>query len=221
MKATSLLESQHRQAFALIDELEKPGADRKELSERLATALLAHMVIEEEIFYPQTEKLQRELVQHNEEEHEAQVVVLERLRATPAADEHFASRLQALKVLLQHHVNQEEGILFPTVNRALSAEKNAHLGQQMKVRFDHVAKAGHAGALKLRMVEAVRRAPSGIVAIGIASILGGKKEKGSRSSSEKAPPSSERGSRSSSDEAPPSSERGSRSGSEQAPKSKA
>ena len=51
MKATSLLESQHRQAFALIDDLEKPGANSKELSERLATALLGHMVIEGEVFY--------------------------------------------------------------------------------------------------------------------------------------------------------------------------
>lgn len=166
MRATSLLESQHRQIAALIEELEKPAADRRSLSERLATALFAHMVIEEEIFYPQAEKVQRELVQQGAEDHEADVVTIERLAASDADDERFAARLQVLKGQLQQHVNKEEGILFPAVNRSFTPEKNAHLGVQMKARFEQLLKAGHAGALKLRMAEAARRAPAGIVALG-------------------------------------------------------
>jgi len=167
MRATALLESQHREICTLIDELEKPGVDRKGLSERLATALIAHMVIEEEIFYPQTEKLLREVVQQGSEDHETEIPAIERLLATPADDERFWARLRVLKVLIQLHVNKEEGILFPTVNRSFTTEKNAQLGQVMKARFDQVVKAGHFGALKLRMAEAVKRAPGGIVALAV------------------------------------------------------
>ncbi|MFO0588395.1 MAG: hemerythrin domain-containing protein [Polyangiaceae bacterium] len=187
MKATALLESQHKQIAALIEELERPGADRKSLVDRLATSVLAHMVIEEEIFYPQAEKVHRELALHGAEDHESEIPVLERLAATPASDERFAVRLQALKVLIQHHVDEEEGFLFPAVNRAIPSEKNAHLGHQMKARFEQVSKQGHAAALKLRTEEAEKRAPGGITALGGAKTEAGKgtSEKGKKGEAEK------------------------------------
>ena len=51
MKATSLLEKQHRKVESLFKKLSGKSAST-ELVEELASNLAAHMAIEQDIFYP-------------------------------------------------------------------------------------------------------------------------------------------------------------------------
>ncbi len=54
MNAIDLLETQHKETLELFNMLQDstPGTERKQAYAQLKASLLAHRVIEEEIFYP-------------------------------------------------------------------------------------------------------------------------------------------------------------------------
>jgi hemerythrin-like domain-containing protein len=142
MKATSLLEKQHRKVKAIFNKLEKGRGEPLELLAELANDLAAHMTIEQEIFYPAVQKLDDSLVREAYEEHALGEVALKRLLATDPDSDSFKARVVACKELIEHHVEEEEGELFPKVERKLGDEKLLALGKEMKARFDEVVEAG-------------------------------------------------------------------------------
>ena len=146
MKATALLEKQHRKVEALFKKLSSGKGDLGAVAVELANDLAAHMVIEQEIFYPKAKAVKKDLVLESYEEHAIARFALERLLATKPEDESFQARVTALKELIEHHVEEEEEDLFPKVNKALAAELEA-MGKQMKARFDEVVEEGYASAL--------------------------------------------------------------------------
>jgi len=145
MKATDLLEQQHRKVEGIFAKLEGDDdgqrAAKQELVEELANDLAAHMTIEQELFYPAVHAIDAKLVAESLEEHALAELGLRRLLAAGSA-EAFKARVTALKELIQHHVKEEEHDLFPEVEKAMDADKLDELGAQMKTRFDAVVEAG-------------------------------------------------------------------------------
>lgn len=147
MDATKLLEKQHRKVETILKKLERGNAAAEELVAELANNLAAHMAIEQEIFYPAIQSVDRKLILESFEEHALAEVSLKRLLATdPEADE-FKARVTALRELIQHHVEEEESDLFPKVEKALGEDKLAQLGTQMKRRFAEVLDEGFEAAV--------------------------------------------------------------------------
>lgn len=146
MKATSLLEDQHRKVEALFEKLESGGSDADVLEE-LANSLAAHMAIEQDIFYPAIKEVDSDLVNESFEEHSIAEVALKRLLATDDGDDSFDARVTALKELIEHHVEEEEEQLFPAVEKALSEETLEKLGTVMTRRFEEVMSAGFEAAV--------------------------------------------------------------------------
>jgi hemerythrin superfamily protein len=145
MKATDLLEQQHRKVEGIFAKLEGEDdgqrAAKQALVEELANDLAAHMTIEQELFYPAVHAIDAKLVAESLEEHALAELGLRRLLAAGSA-EAFKARVTALKELIQHHVKEEEHDLFPEVEKAMDADKLDELGAQMKTRFDAVVEAG-------------------------------------------------------------------------------
>ena len=146
MKATSLLEDQHRKVEALFEKLETGGNDAAVL-EQLANSLAAHMAIEQDIFYPAIKSVDADVVNESYEEHALAELELKRLLATDPEDEAFQARVTTLKELIEHHVEEEEEELFPAVEKALSADTLEKLGKVMARRFDEVLSAGFESAV--------------------------------------------------------------------------
>lgn len=146
MKATDLLESQHRKVEALFQKLESDGFDAAILEE-LANSLAAHMAIEQDIFYLAIKEVDAELVNESYEEHSLAEVALKRLLSTEPDDDAFDARVTALKELILHHVEEEEEELFPEVENVLSEETLSRLGTVMSRRFDEVFAAGFAASV--------------------------------------------------------------------------
>jgi len=142
MDATKLLEKQHRKVEAIFKKLERGSSEAAELVETLANDLAAHMTIEQEIFYPAVQSVDRDLISESFEEHALAEVSLKRLLATDPEAEEFKARVVALKELIQHHVEEEESELFPKVRKALGDDRLSKLGKEMKVRFEEVAEQG-------------------------------------------------------------------------------
>jgi hemerythrin-like domain-containing protein len=143
MKATTLLEQQHKRVKLIFKKLENGRAEAGPLLTELANDLVAHMAIEHEIFYPAVEALDRDLISEAFEEHALGEIALKRLLSTDPEDENFKARVVAAKELIEHHVKEEEEELFPKVEKKLGDERLEELGKQMKARFNEVREAGY------------------------------------------------------------------------------
>jgi hemerythrin-like domain-containing protein len=153
MKATALLESQHRKVEALFKKLENGRADPIATLEELANSLAAHMAIEQEIFYPRIKSVDADVVNESYEEHAVAELTLKRLLMTDPKEEAFLARVTTLKELIEHHVKEEEQELFPAVEKKLDEDELAQLGKAMKARFDEVFEAGFAAAVPKGMAK--------------------------------------------------------------------
>jgi iron-sulfur cluster repair protein YtfE (RIC family) len=161
MKATALLEKQHRKVEALFKKLDGGKGDLHAIAIDLATDLAAHMVIEEEIFYPAVKAVKPDLVLESYEEHAIARYALKRLLAADSHAESFAAKVTALKELIEHHVQEEESDLFPKVNKALG-EQLEPLGAEMKERFDEMVASGYEEALATAMKSKKTKAANGV-----------------------------------------------------------
>lgn len=147
MKATSLLEKQHRKVEAMFKKLESGKPEALPLLTELANDLVAHMAIEQDIFYPAVLRVKEDLVLESFEEHALAELALKRLVATDPKDPTFKAKVTALKDLILHHAKEEEEDLFPAVEKALGEEELLSLGKQMKPAFEQAVAQGFEAAL--------------------------------------------------------------------------
>ena len=138
MKATDLLEQQHRDVEKLFEALEEEeGKERRsEIFEELAATLVAHDAIEREIFYPACEKAMGMTDQLGEALVEHGVVEFSLYEADQAQGKSdFDFKVTVLQEMVEHHVKEEEKEFFPEVEGAIEAEELETLGQRMEQRF--------------------------------------------------------------------------------------
>jgi len=135
MKATALLKKQHREVKALFAEAKKvePGQRERVLGE-ITKKLQAHMMIEEDIFYPAVKDLDtkktEEIVPEAYEEHHVVKLVLAELPDVNLEDERFEAKVTVLSELIEHHVEEEETEMFKAAEK-LGEKRLAELGSEM------------------------------------------------------------------------------------------
>jgi hemerythrin-like domain-containing protein len=117
-------------------------AERQELFEEIGDDFAAHGEIEEKIFYPAVYvgELKEKLQEAVEEHLVAKRVVADLLEMEPA-DEQFDPKMKVLKELIEHHVEEEEGELFPLVRQSFAREELETLGEQMEQMFKQLKEA--------------------------------------------------------------------------------
>lgn len=145
MDAITLLKKHHRKAEAALKKLCR--AYDADILDEVASELAAHMVIEETIFYPSVRRVKPDLILESYEEHAIAQFALKRLLATANGDDRFEARATALLDLIKHHVEEEEGELFPKVQKALDDETLEELGLELEARFDALVEQGHDAVL--------------------------------------------------------------------------
>lgn len=144
MKATDLLKQQHRNVEALFAKIE---AGEPALLKDLASALAAHMTIEHEFLYPEARGVDEDAVLEAFEEHSIAEVALKRALATDPEDESFDARVTVLKELISHHVEEEEGELFPEIEADIDSDELEAMGKRMEARFQDVLVKGYEALL--------------------------------------------------------------------------
>jgi iron-sulfur cluster repair protein YtfE (RIC family) len=144
MEATTLLIQDHETVKKLFKQFEAAGDEayktKKEIFERIKTELAIHMDIEESIFYPtvkaqRSEELKDEIREADEEHHVAKLLIAEISRMKPE-DEQYDAKVTVLKENIEHHVEEEEGELFPNAKKKLGKELLEQLGEEMEERKD-------------------------------------------------------------------------------------
>ncbi len=134
MNAIEMLKQQHRMVEQLFDQFEQaesPEARRDAFNE-IADALAVHSTIEEKHFYPTVKQEQTEgiLVESVEEHLEVKRAIADLLQMD-AADDDFGPQVKDLRDSVDTHVAEEEGELFPTVERLFDKAALERLGAVM------------------------------------------------------------------------------------------
>jgi hemerythrin superfamily protein len=113
--------------------------------------LTVHAAVEEELLYPAARGVVDEnLVDEAEVEHESLHALIDQLRSMTADDEKFAARFTVLCEYVLHHVKEEEGEMFPQLEKAkldwesLAAEMLERREQLMGAEEGAAATAGSA-----------------------------------------------------------------------------
>jgi hypothetical protein len=146
MKATTLLEHQHRNLEELFDAVERGSAGmRASLLPQLAGDLAAHIAMEEQVFYPAAcEALHEDTWLGTCRLRRAQArQSLSRALGAPLDGEEFQRAIHELRGLVTRHAEEEED-LFPRLEKALDTGAMRALGQSMAALYDAKVESGYA-----------------------------------------------------------------------------
>ncbi|HTO97414.1 MAG TPA: hemerythrin domain-containing protein [Myxococcales bacterium] len=143
MSAIELLKKQHQEVKKLFGKIEKAREGKEELFEQIADELAVHATIEEKIFYPATKSARTEELLHEAvEEHLAvKRLIADMLKMSPE-DEQFDAKVTVLKEQVEHHVEEEEGELFPKVQKMLGKDELEDLGVAMEEMMNDLKAGG-------------------------------------------------------------------------------
>jgi hemerythrin superfamily protein len=140
MNAIDLLKQQHDRVQDALEEMSTLSQlDPTELR-LVADELVAHMVIEEHVFYPRVRELDQEIVAESYEEHAVARFELARLMTAKAAEQRV--RIGVLKDLVDQHIEEEETELFPRVQSRVSRDELERLGARMEALFEKAVREG-------------------------------------------------------------------------------
>ncbi|MDB4928550.1 MAG: hemerythrin [Myxococcaceae bacterium] len=134
MNAISMLIQQHRQMEEMFEAaLKAEGKERAKLFAVVADALMSHVSIEEEHFYPVVRaKRTEDVLLESLEEHLSLKRVVADLLDLDVADPRYESKLHVLKEQAEHHHEEEEEKLFPRSKKLLADDELDELGDVME-----------------------------------------------------------------------------------------
>jgi hemerythrin superfamily protein len=136
MNALEVLKQDHQKVKGLFQEA-RQGTDRnkrKELFDKIDTQLEIHTHIEETVFYPAIEEHEefKDMVAEALEEHQEAKMLLDELAELGADNHDFSSKLQQLMEAVEHHVEEEEGEMFPKIREVFDEDELEQLGQELE-----------------------------------------------------------------------------------------
>lgn len=154
MNAIDLLASQHRHIERTLRDLASIGVHtvlaKRALLQELGDELTAHMLIEEQIFYPAVRSVDASLFANSVEEHAIASFALARLMRCPPEDPRFPARVQALRDVLSLHMIDEEIERFSAIERLVGDVELEALGEEMAAAFHREVRRGFASVLPPR-----------------------------------------------------------------------
>jgi hemerythrin superfamily protein len=150
MNAIELLKEDHQKVSRLFQKVKATEeSEHKELFEKIKAELDVHAHIEEVVFYPVLkeegdEELKDITLEGIEEHHQAKIFLRE-LAGLADESEKFEPKLKVLMEDITHHVQEEEGKMFPMVEEQFDEARLEELGVKLedeKAKFNKSQAAG-------------------------------------------------------------------------------
>jgi hemerythrin superfamily protein len=137
--AIVLLKNDHRDVEKLFKQFEKLGDGaakaKRDVVDRIIEELSTHAAIEEQHFYPTVREkapdISDEVLEGLEEHHIVKWILSELQNMSPQA-ERFDAKVTVLIENVRHHVEEEEGEMFPKVREAMGRKELQALGETME-----------------------------------------------------------------------------------------
>lgn len=141
MDTFAILKKDHQKVFTLLKkiELEDSFAGRKKLFTELKDQIERHSELEEAVLYPALEdkELTTDLAESSYDDHEDMRDLLDHLDILESDDPEWMILLRQLRETVEHHVEEEEGELFPKARKALSRNEQEDLSNQIMQKKKH------------------------------------------------------------------------------------
>ncbi len=151
MNAFTLLKADHKKVAGIFEKLE-PTTDRavktrEDLFAQLKKELDVHARIEETILYPALKDPDEthDITLEAYEEHAVVKQLLAELDEMSKDEEEWGAKLKVLQENVEHHVEEEEGEMFPKARKVLSEEEVEALGERLEKAKEQQFKAAAAG----------------------------------------------------------------------------
>ncbi|WP_082551964.1 hemerythrin domain-containing protein [Massilia sp. Root351] len=142
--AISLLMADHENVKDMFEQFEsmtdRAVVSKKKLADEICSELTKHTQVEEEIFYPAVRAAGKEfedLIDEAVVEHGSAKQLIADIEAMDPGDDLYDAKVKVLSEMIEHHVQEEEGELFPKVRKAKL--DLVELGQQMAERKDQIS----------------------------------------------------------------------------------
>jgi hemerythrin superfamily protein len=140
MDAITSLRDDHKRVEKLFKQFEKladGNADKAKLDvvNEIIRELSVHAAIEEQVFYPAVRKEVpdvADVVLEGLEEHHVVKWTLSELDGMQPTEERFKAKVTVLIESVRHHVEEEEGEMFPKVREALGRKALQEMGETME-----------------------------------------------------------------------------------------
>jgi hemerythrin superfamily protein len=146
LDAVSAITQDHRVMERLFEKCRTDKANRPALVAEIKARLKAHSIAEEERVYNEIVKAapgEYGEVHHGVEEHRAAEELLGKVASADPDSAGFDAALAAFVEAVQHHVEEEESDLLPTLEDAVDARKLEELGTAFEQRrVELLAEAG-------------------------------------------------------------------------------
>ncbi len=138
MDAIALLKDDHDEVEKLFTRFEKLGPRAKKTKATIAAKVIAalsqHAAIEEQVLYPAVREHmpdEEDSVLEALEEHHVVKWVLAELDSMTPDHERFDAKFTVLAESVRHHVEEEEGELFPKMRKGFSRRELDELGDAL------------------------------------------------------------------------------------------
>lgn len=138
MEVFELLKADHEKVSGImekIDETTERGIKtREELFTQLKNELDLHAELEEQYFYPALEEAEEthDITLEAYEEHNLVKQLLAELESEAKDQEQWTAKFTVLKENVEHHVEEEEGELFPKARKVLGSERSEEIGSEIE-----------------------------------------------------------------------------------------
>jgi hemerythrin superfamily protein len=137
--AIVLLKNDHKTVEKLFKQFEKAGDNahktKRDLVDQIIEELSIHAAIEEQHFYPTIREKAPDIaddVLEGLEEHHIVKWTLSELKGLSPQAERFEAKVTVLIEMVRHHVEEEEGDMFPKVREAMGRKDLQELGETME-----------------------------------------------------------------------------------------
>ena len=139
MDAITLLKNDHKTVEKLFKTFEKAGEDasaaKRKVVDEIIVELSVHAAIEEQVFYPAIRDavadVEDTVLEALEEHHVVKWTLNELVDLSPD-HERFDAKVTVLIESVRHHVEEEEGELFPEVRKVLGRKALGEIGDAME-----------------------------------------------------------------------------------------
>ena len=138
MNVFELLKQDHQKVSGIFQQIEAAETDaaeqRTQLFTQLKQELDLHAHVEETILYPALKQASetRSITLEAYEEHQEVKDLLAEIEQTPVGDEEWDALVAELKESVEHHVEEEEGEMFPQAREVLSQAQIDEISQRVE-----------------------------------------------------------------------------------------